>query len=388
MFLPITAPTEADPTYLAASIKAVKDRFQSGGGADQSCEKLSVAEMFDPTGAIGIATVDATLASTEVYKANRRVIIQTFGELIRNASHGDGDDQCSQWTKPSDLSNWTFAANCQQNGPQSPVCWQADWTLQSLGVTLNRQDTSFTEGSLPQQPFVQPGTEKLCNSGTITPENEPTQADRDNAANGGDDYENFRQRKLGELAACRTQFLAYSQVQKLNKLFDAALDPAKRPPSVVLQCSDNAETKAAVTSLAQNSCLPEAQVDFRCEGGKDCTEVLRCWGTEDGSCVDTNGNFKGRIPGRFEQTTLRAGTAGAFNLSSLTTESWNEWGEGGEKVCKAARGFKIQALVKAEAPFTFEGLLSSTSKQKCEGDEEESERDDGPNKMQVKFTKQ
>lgn len=399
MFLPISAPTTPDPTYLAASITAVKAQFGSGGSADASCEKISVAAMFDPNGTIGLASVGG-FNTTELYKANRRVIIQTFSELLRNASHGDNGDQCESWQKPTDLSNWTFAANCNGNGSKSPVCWEAEWTLRGLGVSVNQSDTTFTAGEAPQQPFVQPGTEKLCEAGTITPENAPTQADRDNAANNGDDFMNFRARKLAQIATCRTQFLGYPQATKISKLFDAALDPAKRPPSVVLQCSDDTATKAAVASLAQNSCLPEAQVDFRCEGGKDCTEVLRCYGTEDGSCVDANGNFQGRIPGRFEQTVLKPGTAGAFNMSSLTTEAWNKWSEKGDVTCKAARGFKIQGLVKAASPFTFEGALSSTQKVSCKNEDgdavgedggkaDDSEKEgDGPNKMVLRFTKQ
>jgi hypothetical protein len=392
MFLPLSAPTTADPTYLAASITAVKAQFSSGSGAaDASCEKITVAAMFDPENSIGLASVGG-LGSTQVYKANRRVIIQTFSDLIRNASHGD-NNECTRWTKPSDseLASWSFATKCSQDGGGSPVCWDKDMILGSIGLRVDDAQTGFADGTIdPNQPWVQPGAEKLC-TGTNLGSDRPNQ---------GESFDDFKARRALKKADCRTEFKNLSTFAlQIGRLFDAALDPAKRPPSVVLQCSNDTATKDAVAALAAGSCLPEAQVDFRCEGGKDCTEVLRCWGTEDGSCVDADGTFIGRIPGRFEQTTLRAGTAGAFNMSSLTNESWSRWSEKGELVCKAARGFKIQALVKADAPFTFEGGLSSTETVSCKNEDGQAVDEDGkskqgcgedcgPDKMQVKFTKQ
>lgn len=356
---PVVAKGDA-ASYKAAALANITSNNNAQFG-DPGCAKVDLDEVFPG--------VTGSLASRQIYKNHRRVIMRTFGELLRS-SKDEGYNVCQDFSPrdASALASFNFETSCQQGG--GPLCWESRWMLEDLGMRI--ADTGDSISSTDQDPFEwsNPGTTALCRAAGMT-----NQAQLDTLNSFGpsqnQDFDAWRLSKINAKKACRTLFLNLSGWgAKMDALQDAVLSPDRMPPSIALQCGGDQPSRDAIAALTENSCMPELDIDTRCEQG-NCTEVLRCWGTADGKCVDADGNYAGRVPGRFEDTALKLRIGGAFEMSSLSIETWNQWTGDGEQVCKAARSFKLAGTKLADTQ--FDGRLTFGDNVVCEGGDDTSD---------------
>lgn len=349
-------------SYLDASIAGVNAGGSNLGQRDPMCEMVEL-----PT-ALGVdaSALDASIRTASIYKAQKKELRQTFMDLFRSASKGGDANECGRWSVPDNATaaSFNFATECadQDGGPAHAMCWQKDWVLGSLGIRVATSGTAFEfpqvgdniNSHMPNEIW-----EDICP--TVV---KPGDVDFSTTYCGGGDCTDLDFKEA--VIACRADFqIAGSYAAQVIRLAEASVQHI--PAATVLTCSENTDLASAIGTLTDTSCFPGVDVQMRCDSGP-CIETMRCWGTPDGKCSDADGNYLGQIPSRFEVTTVKPRLAGAFELSSVTQESWNHWQEGQEIKCKAVRGFTMQSL--ATDNDNLEARLQFKQVEKCDNDTE------------------
>jgi hypothetical protein len=359
MWFPVVPKGSGDVSYKAASI--AKAKSMAGGGAQN--DKMCTKSAFN---------------GQQLYASQQNEVRRAFMEMVRNNKGNESYNPCSEWTMPAAPADFLFG-NCQaMNGDGDTegrgVCWSYTWALQNIGMQMTidattKKATGFATATQPQQWMDKVQANFFCPDAAATlvmpgPSVSLPTGDWNGSADGNGTWEDYFATKK---TACQTEFAVGGLTAQITKVFDAAFKGKNVPPSIVLQCgAGNATMKAAMVTMAQNACMPEAEIRTRCDNGQ-CAEELRCWGTDDGKCLDaTTGKFKGRIPGRFELTTLKPRVNGAFEMFGFTSESWEQWDEGKAKNCKNISSFMMNNIFTGAN--AFDAVMNNKNNQYCSGD--------------------
>lgn len=358
---PVTA------TTTAGNVTHVQGKFSNAdnmGTMNKECRKIT----------------NPWTGSGQIYSAQANEVRRTFFNLMRQAKQDKGSDDnlCTRFQRPSPVTAFNFTGwndgmnpgggGDATNGTKWNQAGGSMWWSRMIWQQLRIKPEIGADGiataivaddTQPRQPWFD---YDLANDTTgLCPAVNPTGPSQGQS---NDAYNQALQ------DACRTEFLATGTLsEKLTKIFNKAINVRNTPPDVLLQCKARTDGSSGigtfVAGLAQNSCIPDFDLMTRCDGGQ-CVETLRCWGTEDGACVDAAGKYKGRLPGRMDLMTLKPRVGNAFDLTANNVESWEQWEDNQPKVCKRVNALLIQAEKESEG--VFSAVFNENSNQFCEGE--------------------